>query len=528
MVQPGDMKEENLIKWLSGFPFIRKVVNEDNRAPPPPPSQLTDSQKENMQYTDQPSAELPRTDPCPPKSARKVLHPPRRSKRLQKSPFSFTKDEVLKLVHKSGKAKKGKKSHVAKKKSPSKEKAGKRHKTNTVHTPKSTDAVGDAISPKVDTTPEGYISLLIPKPPMPLGAKYHENRFIVNEILCYLQTKMDTVPMDVLVKICSDFYPSDEIQKAKQLLFNLVAVPGTRCRNHIGPKKDVEDVRDMIKLLLSAEISDIPIFLALDIQHLPPLNGDCQDISSILRNIEKMQTSIDLLTNSQKDLSSIVHSELNAPLRLRDGNHVESPCDSSGSERPSVVKPTYCEVVLKDNVPEDAASESSLSHISQESVVDLQVEEPPLQPVKSRVVTNSNMQHVNHDASQKPWQNHSAKHQGFSSQDARGPQKETIMVGCGSAPGLQAARRHGPRKTSGSYNRSCTGIFVTNLHPKTSPAQVESFVKRETGHKIVAERLQTKYSSYSSFFIRGDQRLRSDLMDPYLWPADCKVKPYFS
>ena len=102
------------------------------------------------------------------------------------------------------------------------------------------------------------------------------------------------------------------------------------------------------------------------------------------------------------------------------------------------------------------------------------------------------------------------------------------MIGCGNAPGLHVARRHNPRQQTTGYNRACTGIFVTNLHPRTTSQQLELFIKRETGLRVSAERLKTRYSTYSSFYLPGDQHVRSRLLDPYLWPEDCKVKPYYS
>ena len=37
-----------------------------------------------------------------------------------------------------------------------------------------------------DKAPEGYISVFVPRPPMPLSSDYHKKQFIVNEVLCYI------------------------------------------------------------------------------------------------------------------------------------------------------------------------------------------------------------------------------------------------------------------------------------------------------------------------------------------------------
>ena len=70
----------------------------------------------------------------------------------------------------------------------------------------------------------------------------------------------------------------------------------------------------MIKLLLFAELSDVPIFLAQDTSQL-----------------ESMQSNIEVLTAFQKDLSDPVNSHTRqdpkVPLRLRDDVNESAPAD---------------------------------------------------------------------------------------------------------------------------------------------------------------------------------------------------------
>jgi hypothetical protein len=73
-----------------------------------------------------------------------------------------------------------------------------------------------------------------------------------------------------------------------------------------------------------------------------------------------------------------------------------------------------------------------------------------------------------------------------------------------------------------------TGLFVTNLDPTTTVRQLEVFLKRETTLQLHVEKLKTRYDSYSSFYIQCDQQTRRRLMDPFLWPAESKIKPFFS
>lgn len=97
-------------------------------------------------------------------------------------------------------------------------------------------------------------------------------------------------------------------------------------------------------------------------------------------------------------------------------------------------------------------------------------------------------------------------------------------MGTGSAPGLRAVSKRRPA----NENKMCTGVFITRLLPNTTSAQVESYVKCETGDLIKAEKLPTRYDTYSSFHIRCTGQIRTTLLDGRIWPIGCLVKPYMS
>ena len=66
------------------------------------------------------------------------------------------------------------------------------------------------------------------------------------------------------------------------------------------------------------------------------------------------------------------------------------------------------------------------------------------------------------------------------------------------------------------------------LNPKIIPRQMESFIKRETGLYVKPEKLVTKYSTYSSFYIPCDGPARRSLLDANIWPVGVMLKPYYS
>ena len=230
--------------------------------------------------------------------------------------------------------------------------------------------------------------------------------------------------------------------------------------------------------------------------------------------------------------------------------------------------PSYSDTV-KNNA-QQIDLEASMSEVSEES--DSLADHVPKGPTYStRVISNSNLQNAIPIASgqggrsEQSYNNYNTGHGGGNSGHASGhgggnglcsshcgnngqvsrcsgnnrqntgqgrnggKNPSAIKVDRGTAPGLVAARRNKSRDyPSSTPNRTCTRIFVTNLHPKTNSQQMEVYIRRETGQNIVAENLQTRYSSSSSFYICCEQPTRNALMDLFLWPAESKVKFYYS
>ena len=56
---------------------------------------------------------------------------------------------------------------------------------------------------------------------------------IHNELLCFMSSKINVVPFETLVKICTDFYAGDAILEAKDLLWDTVIA------EHHGERRNI-------------------------------------------------------------------------------------------------------------------------------------------------------------------------------------------------------------------------------------------------------------------------------------------------
>ena len=89
--------------------------------------------------------------------------------------------------------------------------------------------------------PEGYISVNIPTPPMPLGFNMHKKQFVVNEVLCFVQNKTDSEFRESIVNLGSCFYKYEDIKYAKNLLYNTVPVEKRKLITHRGKHKSYQE-----------------------------------------------------------------------------------------------------------------------------------------------------------------------------------------------------------------------------------------------------------------------------------------------
>ena len=107
--------------------------------------------------------------------------------------------------------------------------------------------------------------------------------FIINELLCFVRNKLDIMDTDAIVQLCVSFYSDDAIVEAKNKLFHLcedeLNVNDGGKIDRRGPNKNVENVKDIIKLFLENSDTAIPIFVAMNL----PSGDHCAPHPSSMR-----------------------------------------------------------------------------------------------------------------------------------------------------------------------------------------------------------------------------------------------------
>jgi hypothetical protein len=241
-----------------------------------------------------------------------------------------------------------------------------------------------------------------------------------------------------------------------------------------------------------------------------PIRAQSPQTSPLQSEVSENESDLD------SDLESDVDSTTDVPTRI----HSEP-----AAENLRVFLPPTTEVIFTDNRGKHDNQEMRTSRTRPEVCVSHPSKIEKWRVVKTRFFT-SNKQNRPHVS--KPQINQQKSQNNFDNNVQPAEINKIpcgIILGTGSAPGLRAVRNPKSAKTN---NKSCTGVFITKLVPNTTSTQLESYVKSELGVHVRAEKLPTKYDSYSSFYIRCSGQLRTSLLDGRIWPAESLIKPYMS
>lgn len=119
---------------------------------------------------------------------------------------------------------------------------------------------------------------------------------VINELLCFVQNKIDVLDEESLVRLVVTAFSTLEISAAKELLFASIS---TTLRNVSRRKnKEQKDVEDMICAMKNTEPDNTPIFVAWQLHKLPPVTFNSLDATKMLKDILLLQTEMKSIKES--------------------------------------------------------------------------------------------------------------------------------------------------------------------------------------------------------------------------------------
>ena len=129
-----------------------------------------------------------------------------------------------------------------------------------------------------------------------------DHQFVVNELLSYVQFYRNRFPSDNIKKVLLNFYISDEISQAKDVLWNF-------CGAHLGDKvgrratqsrsqqdAEVTDILNAFKKLDEGNIDFLP-FVPLKLDRIPRYDPEETYIFSLITRVAVIEQTLSLVTN---------------------------------------------------------------------------------------------------------------------------------------------------------------------------------------------------------------------------------------
>ena len=108
---------------------------------------------------------------------------------------------------------------------------------------------------------------------------------VLNEVLAFICNKMGIMEEEIISRICVTAFSQSDIVTARRLLCDSLSKP-IKTRKRDG--KSVRDIDDILCTLKEADPEVLPIFVARELQKLPPVLFDHVDVTQILKDLLKM------------------------------------------------------------------------------------------------------------------------------------------------------------------------------------------------------------------------------------------------
>ena len=140
------------------------------------------------------------------------------------------------------------------------------------------------------------------------------------------------------MKLCVGFYSDDEIYIAKRTLYDTTEGKCKNCghfKKHIDPHKGKDDLIDIMTVLWSIELSDVPVSVARDLCNLHPLTALDTDVVRLYPEVDKLTQGFDVIKSCQhviEQLSRQMHKLSKATLKKSTGKKNSTCSDKYRSQ----------------------------------------------------------------------------------------------------------------------------------------------------------------------------------------------------
>ncbi|KAI5643678.1 hypothetical protein NE865_04269 [Phthorimaea operculella] len=146
---------------------------------------------------------------------------------------------------------------------------------------------------------------------------------VVDELLAFVQNKLDVMDVVSLEQICLTSYSDVDIYTAMAHLNETAEPKHVRLtmRNKEGSGK--KNIRDIFRVFQNEDPDDVPTYVARDLNKLPPVTFDHVDVTTLLKDIVLLKSDVKEL-KEKWDTAEHVSAELRRELAALRGQNAAS------------------------------------------------------------------------------------------------------------------------------------------------------------------------------------------------------------
>lgn len=372
-------------------------------------------------------------------------------------------------------------------------------------------------------------------PPSGSGSEAVCKDVIINDLLCFTVNKMDTLPLDIITKLCTETYMEEEIETAKRLVFD-TCKPDDRYIKRKGADKSTANMEDIQRVLHSTAPPSLPTFVSATL-HLPAVNLEHVDISVCMQELQIVRQEMKLIRDCSID-SVRVQTELVA---LRKELWELKNRLSSTPPAASCSAPPAATCSTPPATSSSAPPAASTLTRPKESYANAVSDTCPPETIPKSLHAGDSGRQVERAPATKSSQ--ASRRRGYSSGSRAVARPQSTSAGGHSdldSEGFRLVQRKKQRSravvgTAVSSSLSAVKsrpaeIFVTRLEPDTLTQDVERYLTDNLSQKcaVNCSKLTTKYDGYSSFRVSVDYNAVSEVLSPSFWPCGILVRRFHS
>ena len=356
------------------------------------------------------------------------------------------------------------------------------------------------------------------------GEDKSKETIIIDDVLCYIQNKMKILGLDPIISLCEPVFGPEKIENAKQNLFELCYEENdkTERKTRIGQHKNASNIRDIYNLLHEKGES-APVFVARDLNTLPPVTINSLDISVLLTENKTLRAEVAVMkktmeeqTQVHKDMFEMMKT-LAARVDKLDGSaELSAPNVGIGSpesqrEHHTQPKPNVGPIGLNHNAPPFEIPNMSAPKRTFASLLATNNSHG-----NGFVMDNDGFMMVGPNG--KPIRN---VHPVFNPMHVQNVKKtKKSAIGTSARNNIVAATR-----------LLKANVFATRYKPDTTVDHVKDDLKEDERLKdldISVEKVTTKYNNYASFHVTCvcTEEQSKLFLEPDIWPPGILFRPW--